>query len=46
MFNKLINMDVDDYVMSQFEYPGYYQPKIFGVKLKNLLRILYEEYHI
>ena len=46
MFNKLINMDVDDYVMSQFEYTGYYRPKLFGVQLKYLLRIVYEEYHI
>lgn len=39
-------MDVDHHVMSQFEYPGYYRPTLFGVQLKDLLRIVYEEYHI
>jgi len=46
MYNNLINMDVDHHVMSQFEYPGYYRPTLFGVQLKDLLRIVYEEYHI
>ena len=45
-YNDLIARDVNNHVMSDFEYPGYYRPKLFGVQLKYLLRIVYEEYHI
>ena len=46
MCKDLINRDVNNHVMSGFDYPGYYRPKLFGVELKYLLQIVYEEYHI